>query len=73
MFFIMYLPLLGEFHLQRLTLFNLVVATIKGWVINKSSNELTRSSEAIKLTQSIAPVRRKNLIPWQRAIWGFRL
>lgn len=72
MFFLMYLPLLGKFQLAHYTLFNLVIASIRGWTINVSSIERPQRLEDIA-NPDIATARRNKLIPWRLAIWGFRL
>lgn len=69
MFFIAYLPLLGKFQLTEQTAFNLLIASIRGYIVKESSYEYSPGSEV--LTQPFAP-KRKSRIDWQLAIWGFR-
>jgi len=72
MFLILRLPSTGKFFLTQLTMFNLVVATIKGLTYTESSNELIPSSEVLKPAHP-RPLRRKKYIDWHCAILGFRI
>lgn len=71
MFFIIYLPIMGEFQIIKFSLVNVAIAAILGILVKESTNERIPRSVVIADDQN-APVPRKNLRSWQCAIWGFR-
>lgn len=71
MFFVVYLPVMGEFHLTKFSLLNIVLATILGLTIKEFINEPLPGS-VNTADNPDAHERRSNWRQWQHAIWGFR-